>query len=102
VNTFLQRQVSADMRGRVFGNLYAGIGAAAAASYLLGALLLELTDPRTTFIVAGGGGLLVTVATAAAAARAHRRTQRSHIQADVEMVVYPTYVAPPSSRPATG
>jgi MFS family permease len=72
VNTFLQRQVSAGMRGRVFGNLYAGIGAAAAASYLLGALLLELTDPRTTFIVAGGGGLGATVATAAAASRAHR------------------------------
>jgi MFS family permease len=73
VNTFLQRRVPAGMRGRVFGNLYGGIGAAAAASYVLGALLLQLTDPRTTFVVAGSGGLLATVATATAVSRAGRR-----------------------------
>jgi MFS family permease len=73
VSSFLQRQVPRDMLGRVFGNLYGAIGVAAAASYVLGALLLELTGPRTTFIVAGGGGLLATVATVAAAARARRR-----------------------------
>ena len=61
------------MLGRVFGNLYGGIGVAAAGSYLLGALLLELTDPRTTFIVAGSGGLLATLATLAAVAHARRR-----------------------------
>lgn len=73
VNTFLQRQVPPDLLGRVFGNLYGGIGAAAAASYVFGALLLELTDPRTTFVVAGGGGLLATLATVVAAGRARRR-----------------------------
>lgn len=72
-NTFLQREVPPEMLGRVFGNLYGGIGVAAAASYLLGALLLELTDPRTTFIVAGSGGLLATLATLAAVAHARRR-----------------------------
>ena len=69
VHTFLQRHVPPALLGRVFGNLYGGIGVAAAVSYLLGALLLELTDPRTTFVVAGGGGLLVTAATAIAVLR---------------------------------
>lgn len=78
VNTFLQRQVAPDMLGRVFGNLYGGIGVAAAGSYLLGALLLELTDPRTTFITAGSGGLVVTFATIAATARARRRGDHEH------------------------
>lgn len=73
VNTFLQRQVPAAMLARVFGNLYGAIGAAAAASYLLGAVLIELTDPRSTFIVAGCGGLLATAVTAFALARARRR-----------------------------
>ncbi len=59
-NTLLQRRVPAHLVGRVFGNLYGGIGVAAAASYLLGALLLELTDPRTTFVLAGSAGLLAT------------------------------------------
>lgn len=76
VNTLLQRQVPPEMLGRVFGNLYGGVGAAAATSYLLGALLLELTDPRTTFVVAGGGGLLATVAVAVAVARARRSRRR--------------------------
>jgi predicted MFS family arabinose efflux permease len=48
----------------VFGSLYGGIGVAAAVSYVLGAVLLELTDPRTTFVIAGGLGLLVSVASA--------------------------------------
>lgn len=76
VNTFLQRQVPADLIGRVFGDLYAGIGVAAAASYLFGALLLELTDPRTTFVVAGGGGLLASLATLAAVAHARRSARQ--------------------------
>jgi MFS family permease len=73
VNTFLQRQVPAGMLGRAFGSLYAGIGVAAAGSYLLGALLLDLADPRTTFIIAGSGGLMATAATAAAVSRTRRR-----------------------------
>lgn len=72
-NTFLQREVPPEMHGRVFGNLYGGIGFAAAASYLLGALLLELTDPRTTFILAGSGGLLATLTTLAAVGHGRRR-----------------------------
>ena len=78
VTTLLQRQVAPDMLGRVFGNLYGGIGVAVAGSYLLGALLLELTDPRTTFIIAGSGGLVATLATVAATAQARRRGDREH------------------------
>jgi MFS family permease len=74
VNTFLQRRVSPELLGRVFGNLYGAIGIAAAVSYLLGAVLLVLTDPRITFLIAGGGGLLITVATLAATTRARRRS----------------------------
>lgn len=72
VTTLLQRHVAPAMLGRVFGNLYGAIGVAAAASYLLGALLIELTDPRVTFVVAGAGGLLATAATAVAVARVRR------------------------------
>ena len=73
VNTVLQRRVPSEMLGRAFGNLYGAIGVAAAASYVLGALLLELTDPRTTFVVAGAGGLVATAATLAATVRDRRR-----------------------------
>jgi MFS family permease len=72
VNSFLQREVPPDTLGRVFGNLYGGVGVAAAASYLLGALLLQLTDPRVTFVLAGSGGLLATAATFAAVAYSRR------------------------------
>jgi len=69
VNTLLQREVPPELIGRVFGNLYGAVGAAAAVSYVLGALLLDLTDPRTTFYVAGSGGLVATLVMALALAR---------------------------------
>ena len=72
-NTLLQRHVPADLQGRVFGNLYGAIGLAAGLSYVLGAVLLELTSARVTFVVAGAGGLLVTAAAAVALPRALRR-----------------------------
>ncbi len=68
-NTLFQRLVPPAMLGRVFGNLYGVIGVAAAASYVFGGLLLDLTSPRVTFIVAGAGGLLATLATALALRR---------------------------------
>jgi predicted MFS family arabinose efflux permease len=63
VNSLLQREVPGDRLGTAFGTLYGGIGVAAATSYLLGAVMLELTDPRTTFVIAGAGGVLATAAT---------------------------------------
>lgn len=62
--TLLQRRVPTEMQGRVFANLYGGIGVAAAVSYLGGGLLLELTSARTTLTAAGAAGLLVTAGTA--------------------------------------
>jgi hypothetical protein len=57
------------MLGRVFGNLHGALGAAAAASYLLGGILLDLTSARTVLVVAGAGGLDATALTALAARR---------------------------------
>src|SRR5918998_1578518 len=65
-STLLQRLVPPAMLGRVFGNLYGAIGVAAALSYLLGGLLLDLTSPQVTLVAAGAGGLLATLATAVA------------------------------------
>jgi MFS family permease len=63
-NTLLQRAVPAAMLGRVFGNLYGAVGAAAALSYLLGSVLIDLTSPQTVLIIAGTGGLAATAFTA--------------------------------------
>ncbi|MGH3432849.1 MAG: MFS transporter [Thermocrispum sp.] len=60
-NTLLQRLVPANLLGRVFGNLYGLIGAAAALSYIGGGLLLDATSAPVTFLVAGAGGTLATV-----------------------------------------
>jgi MFS family permease len=67
--TLLQRLVPPVMLGRVFGNLYGAIGIAAALSYLLGGLLLDLTSPRVTLVAAGVGGMLATLVTAVALRR---------------------------------
>jgi MFS family permease len=68
-NTLLQRTVPQAMLGRVFGNFYSAISAAAGLSYAFGGLLLDLTSPRMAFVVAGTGGLLATLATALALQR---------------------------------
>ncbi len=66
VNTLLQRAVPRELLGRVFGTLYGTIGIAASLSYLLGGLLIDLTNARTAFLIGGTGGLLATLAVAAA------------------------------------
>jgi MFS family permease len=60
-NTLLQRIVPPGMLGRVFGNLYGAIGAAAALSYVGGGLLLDATDAPTTFVIVGVGGTIATL-----------------------------------------
>lgn len=72
-NTLVQRLVPAGMLGRVFGNLYGAIGVAAALSYVLGGLLLNVTDAPTTFFIAGGGGIVATVLVAMTLPKALRR-----------------------------
>ncbi|MGQ0775881.1 MAG: MFS transporter [Pseudonocardiales bacterium] len=66
VNTLLQRSVPGELLGRVFGSLYGAIGVAAALSYLLGGLLIDLTSARVAFLAGGSGGLLATLAVATA------------------------------------
>nr|AKG47142.1 putative transporter [uncultured bacterium] len=69
-NTLLQRLVPDAMLGRVFGNLYGGIGVAAAFSYLVGGVLLDATSAPTTLVVAGAAGTLATLAVVVALPRA--------------------------------
>ena len=69
-NTLFQRRVPPHLLARAFGNLFGAVGVAAGVSYLLGALLLDVTSPRTTFVIAGAGGLLATAATALALSHA--------------------------------
>jgi MFS family permease len=71
-NTLVQRLVPAGMLGRVFGNLYGGIGAAAALSYVAGGLLLDATSAPVTFLIAGGAGTLATITVAIGLRRALR------------------------------
>ena len=71
-NTLIQRLVPADMLGRVFGNVYGAVGAAAGLSYLFGGLLLDATSPRVTLIVAGAGGLAAAAMAAVLLPRALR------------------------------
>jgi MFS family permease len=71
-NTLVQRLVPAGMLGRVFGNLYGGIGAAAALSYVAGGLLLDATSAPATFLIAGTAGTLATIAVAVRLPRALR------------------------------
>jgi MFS family permease len=72
-NTLIQRLVPAGMLGRVFGNVYGMVGAAAGLSYLFGGVLLDATSPRVTLIVAGAGGLASAGVAAILLPRALRR-----------------------------
>jgi predicted MFS family arabinose efflux permease len=77
VNTLVQRLVPPAMVGRVFGNLYGAIGAAAALSYVAGGIVLDLTSAPITFVIAGAGGLAATIATALLLPSAVRRERKS-------------------------
>jgi MFS family permease len=79
-NTLLQRLVPGTLLGRVFGNLYGAIGIAAAASYVGGGVLLDVTDAPTTLIVAGGGGVIVTAVVALVLPRALLRNQPRELE----------------------
>jgi MFS family permease len=72
-STMLQRMVPAGLLGRVFGNLYGLIGAAAAVSYVGGGALLDATDAPKTLIIAGAGGMAITGLVALVLPRALRR-----------------------------
>jgi len=71
-DTLIQRRVPAAMLGRVFGNFYGAVGAAAGLSYILGGLLLDETNARVTLVIAGLGGLAAAGVAAIALPRALR------------------------------
>ena len=57
VDTLVQREIPQRVRGRVFANLYGGVGVAAGASYLVGGALVDVVGPRWVLVGAGTGGL---------------------------------------------
>jgi MFS family permease len=57
VDTLVQREVPVEVRGRVFANLYGGVGLAAGVSYLVGGALVDPVGPRGVLVGAGIGGL---------------------------------------------
>lgn len=58
VDTLVQREIPRAVRGRVFANLYGGVGVAAGVSYLVGGALIDAIGPRSVLIGAGTGGLV--------------------------------------------
>jgi MFS family permease len=72
VDTVVQREVPAALRGRVFANLYGGVGLAAGISYVAGGAVVDAVGPRVA--LAGGGTLGLACAAIAAWACASRTT----------------------------
>jgi len=60
LQTFLQRRVDDRFLGRVMGNVWGGVGVAAAISYAAGGPVLDATSPRTLFVIIGAAGLAAT------------------------------------------
>jgi MFS family permease len=75
MNTFLQRRVPPEIRGRVFANVYGAVGIAAGISYVAGGVLVQMLGPRPVFVLAGAGGVLTAGVLAIVLARAHSRAQ---------------------------
>jgi MFS family permease len=71
VDTLVQREIPRAVRGRVFANLYGGVGVAAGVSYVVGGALVDVVGPRAVLIGAGTGGL-ACAAIAAWASRSPR------------------------------
>jgi MFS family permease len=80
--TLIQRRVPDGLLGRVFGNVYGAVGAAAGLSYVFGGLLLDATSARVTLIVAGAGGLAAAALAAIALPRALRLAPVLHEHED--------------------
>jgi MFS family permease len=78
-DTLIQRLVPRGMLGRVFGNLFGGIGLAAALSYVIGGFLLDMTDARIVLVAAGTAGLIVAVFTSLMLAFALRSVDDSSL-----------------------
>lgn len=56
-DTLVQREVPLAVRGRVFANLYGGVGLAAGISYVVGGALVDPLGPRVVLVAGGAAGL---------------------------------------------
>jgi MFS family permease len=63
-DTLVQREIPREVRGRVFANLYGGVGVAAGISYAAGGPLVDALGPRTVLV--GGGAIGLACAAIAA------------------------------------
>ncbi|BCJ59069.1 hypothetical protein Jiend_24910 [Micromonospora endophytica] len=77
-NLVLARRVPEAARGRAFAALGAAVQGAAMVGYLIGGLLLEVSEPRPLIVACGTAGLLVLLAFARPVRRA-ARTDRSRL-----------------------
>lgn len=71
-DTLIQREVPAGVRGRVFANVYGGVGLAAGVSYVVGGWLVDALGPRA--VLAGGGAIGLACAAIAAWVSSSRTT----------------------------
>ncbi|MEA3020401.1 MAG: hypothetical protein QOI47_1925 [Actinomycetota bacterium] len=63
-DTLVQREVPREVRGRVFANLYGGVGIAAGVSYVVGGQLVDAFGPRPVLVGGGSLGLVCAAITA--------------------------------------
>jgi MFS family permease len=56
-DTLVQREIAPELRGRVFANLYGGVGIAAGISYVLGGAIVDELGPQVALVAGGLGGL---------------------------------------------
>jgi MFS family permease len=74
--TQIQRQVPGELHGRVFSNLFGGIGLFAGLSYLLAGPAVQDFGPRAVFIGAGAGGVISGIAVGVALLVARTGSER--------------------------
>ncbi|PZG14352.1 MFS transporter [Micromonospora craterilacus] len=83
-NVVLARRVPEAARGRAFAAMGAAVQGAAMVGYLIGGLLLEVTEPRPLIVGCGVAGLLVLLGFVRPVRRAVR-AERARVTADAEL-----------------
>ncbi len=83
-NVVLARRVPEAVRGRAFAAMGAAVQGAAMVGYLVGGLLLEVTEPRPLIVGCGVAGLLVLLGFVRPVRRAVR-AERARVTADAEL-----------------
>lgn len=76
-DTLIQREVPAQLRGRVFANVYGGVGLGAGISYVAGGVVVDALGPRVALTGGGIAGLACAALAAWASASPRTPTQPS-------------------------